>query len=75
MTGVTEGAATITATSVLDPSKSASCVVEVTKLERDLNAVIWDEDGKVWWSTFNTNGLPGLYQVNRHPRQRTHCRP
>ena len=67
VTGVTEGAATITAASVLDPSKSASCVVEVTKLERDLNAVIWDEDGKVWWSTFNTNGLPDYTKLTDTP--------
>ena len=67
VTGVTEGAATITAASVLDPSKSASCVVEVTKLERDLDGVIWDEDGKVWWSTFNTSSLPDYTKLTDTP--------
>lgn len=65
--GVAEGTTTITAASVLDPSKSASCTVEVTKLERDLDGVIWDEDGKVWWSTFNTSGLPDYTKLTNTP--------
>ena len=42
VTGVAEGTTTITATSVLDATKFASCTVEVTKLDRELNATVWD---------------------------------
>ena len=58
VTGVSAGVAVITAASRLDPSKKASCTVTVTELGQDLKAVIWDEEGTVWWSSFNTDSLP-----------------
>ena len=58
VTGVGAGSAVITAASVLDERKSASCTVNVTALNRELKGVIWDEEGQVWWSAFNTDTIP-----------------
>ena len=58
VTGVAEGSAIITATSVADPSKSASCYFDFIKVEKDLNGIIWDENGEVWFSSFNTATIP-----------------
>ena len=63
VTGVKNGTATITATSVLDPGKSASATVTITSLNKDLNCIIWDEEGYVWWSEFNTDTIPGYTKV------------
>ncbi len=52
------GECTITATSVLDNSKSADCAVTVIEINKDLNGVVWDEDGNVFWSQVNTTKLP-----------------
>ena len=67
VTGVAEGTTIITATSVLDATKSASCTVEVSKLDRELNATVWDQDGKVWWSAFNTESLPQYTKLTETP--------
>ena len=55
---VSAGTVYITATSVLDPSVSASCKVEVIDIAVDMNAFVWDENGSIWYSTFNTATLP-----------------
>ena len=52
------GRCTITATSNLDPGKSASCTVEIFELEKTLQALVWDEDGAIWMSRFSTATLP-----------------
>ncbi len=56
--GVGAGTATITATSVLDPNASATCEVKFITIDRDLNGIVWDENGQVWFSEFNLNTLP-----------------
>jgi len=56
--GVSKGTAVITATSVLDSTKSASCTVTVDALNRVLKGLVWDEEGQVHWSSFNTETLP-----------------
>ena len=58
VTGTGAGTATITAASVLDPSKTGSCTVEVTALNKDLKGLVWDEEGQVHWASFNTDRLP-----------------
>ena len=58
VTGISAGVAVITAASRLDPNKKASCTVTVTELGRELNALIWDEDGTIWWSSFKADSLP-----------------
>ncbi|MFR0734708.1 MAG: Ig-like domain-containing protein [Oscillospiraceae bacterium] len=73
VTGVAEGTTTITATSVLDATKFASCTVEVTKLDRELNATVWDQDGKVWWSSFNTGSLPQYAKLTETPANEASC--
>ena len=56
--GVSQGTAVITATSVLDSSKSASCTITVTALDQTLKGLVWDEEGQVHWSSINTDKLP-----------------
>lgn len=63
VTGVAEGSADITATSVKDPTKSDTLTVSVIVIRDDLNAVIWDEHGEVWFSSFNTETLPAYQKL------------
>ncbi|MBQ3376437.1 MAG: cell wall-binding repeat-containing protein [Erysipelotrichaceae bacterium] len=58
VTAVGTGTATITATSNADSTKSATCSVNVVSVNKALNAIIWDEEGKVYFSSFNANSLP-----------------
>ena len=58
VTAVGEGTAVLTAMSVMDVDKYAEVPVKVTCVDNDLNAIVWDEDGEVYFSTFNTNDLP-----------------
>ncbi len=64
VTGVAVGTCTVTATSKLDPTKSASCLVTVTKIEENLNGLVWDTEGKIWWSEFNTAELPNYTKLS-----------
>ena len=55
VTAVGEGSATITATSVADPTKSATSTIEVLPLPAyDLYGLIYDDDSVAYWSSFNT---------------------
>ena len=67
ITGVSPGTTVITASSSLDPSVSASCTVEVITLEKTLNGLIWDVDGKIWWSEFTVGDLPNYYKLSDAP--------
>ena len=67
VTGVSEGVATITATSVLDPDWSVSCQVTVQLFSHQLNGVVWDENGEVWWSEFDTSKLPAYTKLTESP--------
>ena len=58
VTGIKAGTAVITATSVQDPGKSASCTVSVNTLQKDMKGIIWDEKETAWWSEFNTGTVP-----------------
>ncbi len=50
------GTATITATSVADPTKYATCTVEVTKLDNvELSGLVYGSDSKAYWSEFETD--------------------
>ncbi|MBR7179733.1 MAG: S8 family serine peptidase [Oscillospiraceae bacterium] len=62
--GMAEGTAVITATSVLDPSKSASCTVTVAALGKNLKGLVWDEEGQVHWASFNTDTIPAYESLN-----------
>ena len=64
VTGVAEGTAIITATSALDPTKSDSCEVTVKFIDKELNGIVWDENGAVWFSDFNLNSLPDYTKLH-----------
>ncbi|MBQ5973393.1 MAG: Ig-like domain-containing protein, partial [Oscillospiraceae bacterium] len=53
-----KGTATIRATSAADSIKFGECEVTVEAINKELSAIIWDEEGKVFFSTFNASGLP-----------------
>lgn len=67
VTGLSEGLVTITATSNLDPTKSASCTLEVVRMDQKLTGIVWDEDGNVWWSEFQVNDLPNYTKLTKEP--------
>ncbi len=64
VTGVEEGTAVITATADADQTKSAACTVEFIKIERELKGFVWDENGEVWMSDFNTAKLPDYNKLS-----------
>ena len=64
VTGHAKGTAVITAASVLDKSKSASCTVTVDSLSTELKGVVWDVDGMVHWASFSTDKLPDYKILN-----------
>lgn len=61
VTGISAGTALITATSVLlneeGEEVSATCEVTVESIDADLNAVLWDAEGDVNLTSFNTTDL------------------
>ncbi len=63
VTGVAVGTAVITVTSNLDPTKYATCVIEVNTLDKNLTGIVWDENGDIWWSEFNVGDLPNYDKV------------
>ena len=63
VTGLKPGVTTITASSNLDPTKTVTCSFTVENLSKDLNALVWDEDGAIWWSEFNTATLPSYTKL------------
>ena len=52
------GECIITAASKLNPEVSASCTIEVFEQNKTLQAIIWDEEGRVWMSEFDTQDVP-----------------
>ena len=64
VTGVAEGSAVITATAHADQEKSASCEFEFVKIDRTLKGFVWDENGEVWMSEFNTSTLPDYNKLS-----------
>ncbi len=64
VTGLEAGTAVITATAHADPEKSASCVFDFVKIDRTLNGFVWDEEGQVWFSEFNTSSLPNYDKLS-----------
>ena len=56
--GLKVGKVTITATAHADSNAKAECVVDFVTFDRNLNALIWDMEGNVYLSSFNTAELP-----------------
>ncbi len=63
VTGVSAGTTAIFATSALNEEVYGYSVVTVKFVDKELNAVVWDEEGKVWFSGFNLNSLPAYQQL------------
>ena len=59
-----DGYAIITATSEYDPEASASAIIEVKFIDKQLNGVVWDESGLVWVSDFNLKSIPEYEKLN-----------
>lgn len=57
------GECVITAASTLNPAMTASCAVTVIEINTELNGVVWDEEGQVWFSQFNTANLPNYTKL------------
>ncbi len=64
VTGVAVGTTTITATSAVDETVSATANVVVKTFDIPLNGIVWDENGEVWFSEFNTNSLPDYTKLS-----------
>ncbi len=58
VTGVAVGECVITATSAIAPFAKAECLVTVTQIEKTLNGVVWDEEGRQWFSEIDVAKLP-----------------
>ena len=61
---VSVGTAQIVATSALDNTIYAVCNVEVIDIAVDLNGIVWDEEGSIWFSKFNTAKLPDYTKLS-----------
>lgn len=64
VTAVGLGECFITATAAIDETKSADCYIEVIEINKELNGVVWDENGEVWFSQFNTTDLPNYTKLS-----------
>ena len=59
------GTTVITATSNLDPTKTATCTITVENLPaKELNGIVWDESGEIWMSKFTTDDLPNYTKLH-----------
>lgn len=67
ISALSEGTCTITAASVMNPEVTTSCEVEVKVIAEDLNGFVWDENGDVWFSKFNTANLPNYEKLTAAP--------
>ncbi len=63
MTAVGVGECEIIAAATVDPEMTASCAVTVIEIATELNGVVWDENGEVWFSQFNTANLPNYTKL------------
>ncbi len=57
ISGISEGTATITATSVLSDEAIGKCTVEVYTIDVGMNSLYWDENGVVHEAVINTKDL------------------
>ena len=58
------GTATITATATADETITATCAVEVIDISAQLNGIVWDEEGSIWFSEFAANDLPNYEKLS-----------
>jgi len=63
ITGIEDGQTTITAAAADKPEVKDTATLVVKSFDIDLNAVIWDEEGAIWYSEFNTSSLPNYTKI------------
>ena len=64
VTAVAGGSAVITAASNANSAITAACSVKVTSVNKALNGIIWDEEGGVYFSSFNADSLPAWTKLH-----------
>ncbi len=64
VTAVAEGNAKIIATSVTDPTITGVCEVTVLDIHANLNAIVWDENGSIYFSEFSTDTMPEYNKIS-----------
>jgi len=74
LTAVAVGTAVVTAITTAKGSSgnslTATCNVTVESLETDINGIVWDENGNVFWSEFNTATLPNYTKLSEKQSSR-----
>lgn len=58
------GSATITAAANGNSTKTATVDVAVTSVNKTLNGIVWDENGGVYFSSFNASSLPSYTKLH-----------
>ncbi len=64
ITGVTVGETTLTVKALAGDQPSASAKVVVDEINKNLNAVIWDENGEIWFTGFNVSKIPEYEKIS-----------
>ena len=70
VTALAAGTAAITAVSKSSTQVKATCSVKVTAVSKDLNAIIWDEEGQIFFSGFNAGSLPAWNKLHGEPQDK-----
>lgn len=53
-----DGFAVVRATSEYDPEVYAEILITVKFIDKELNGIVWDENGEVWFTDFNLKSIP-----------------
>ena len=61
------GNTTITAAANGNSAVTASVDVAVTSVNKNLNGIVWDEEGGVYFSSFNASTLPSYTKLHNEP--------
>lgn len=64
VTAVSVGNAVVTAAATADESITATCNVTVIDINVNMNAIVWDEEGDIWYSAFNTTQIPNYEKLS-----------
>ena len=62
-----EGSTRIKATANANTDLVAVCEVTVFSIDKELQGIVWDEDGQVFFSSFNTKSLPRYNKLHSEP--------
>ena len=64
LTAVSVGSAVVTAAAAADETLTATCSVTVVDITGNLNGIVWDEEGSIWFSEFAVNNLPNYTKLS-----------